>query len=292
MWRPTAEDPKGLGGWLRQALAVPSTSALLACFALAVPLWLFWALPLILPILLLLPFALAFPRLRPRSSRHLSTLPPPSDTYPVQVSVLSRGARMGQDDAIAAFVDGWLHVEGARAAFALRATDGKARLVAGLPALVVDLADGACVRLDLVAGGWTDWHDFRNSAGRWVRAAERPKGSPVLPPCDAQPAVVVHGLLRTALLLGVLLMVGRAFSADPSSGVMLFRVSSYATYGLILLVAPPLAAAAWQAHALREAFLNRPPMLAKAPSVAPRAEDRDARSVLADPPPERGRPVR
>ncbi len=139
----------------------------------------------------------------------LLPLPIPPGTFPVVVTVRYGNSVTGLDEASAAFVDGWLHVEGRRTSFGLRATDGRATFRKGT--LTIALPEFQSVTLDFVADRGLDVHSagFAYAASHWVSARERPEGEPILPPLDTLPLVYrgwsalgIGGFLVAAMVEG------------------------------------------------------------------------------------------
>lgn len=128
----------------------------------------------------------------------LLPLPLPENTHPVQVTVRSRGRLTGLDLGAATFVDGWLHVEGLRTTFAVRASDGEAQWRG--EALRLAFLDGQSVSLSYYGDAspiWTGGAHFSHQAKLWAIDREHPEGTPVRPPVELGPGART---LRTANL--------------------------------------------------------------------------------------------
>ena len=154
-------------------------------------------------------------RARPASAlSRLVPLPLPEGTYPVHVSVRFRGAPTGTDRACAAFVDGWLHVEGpGPASTSAGAMDGVPGGAA--PCGSTSRTEGASLCAG-VADATLGSHDeaFRRAAREWLARAERPEGESLLPPLATRPAV------RTARARSVVLGLLAALGGVVSGGLL------------------------------------------------------------------------
>lgn len=118
----------------------------------------------------------------------LLPLPLPPSTFPVAVTVRYGSSITGLDEASASFVEGWLHVEGKRTSFSLRAVDGRAEIRRGV--FQIALPEFQTITLDLILDRGLDvYSEFRNAASHWISAAERPEGEPILPPLGTLPFV-------------------------------------------------------------------------------------------------------
>ena len=214
VWRRPPDEPQRGLGLVRvvafEALSLPSVNQPLMIVTM-----LFWAFAFfgavfsgaLACVLAVMALMIAFVRSVGRFERRLSQrsrakweglfpAPCPVGTFPVRVVVRYRGALTGLDIAVASFVDGWLHVEGHRMSFAVRAGEGRAEWRGDR--LRIGFLDGQGVSISLA--------DFRDGAGRffphtarlWVADREHPEGDSILPPLGVYPTV------RTALRAGML----------------------------------------------------------------------------------------
>lgn len=142
------------------------------------------------------------------SFERLLPLPLPEGIFPVYVAIHYKRSIAGMDEASAAFVDGWLHVEGARTSFSLRQGDGQSTWDRGV--LRLTLSGEECVSIWPVDDRTLkpDARAFREAAEAWIAQAERPEGEPILPPLGTHPimrkgwsfATAAGGLVMLLLL--------------------------------------------------------------------------------------------
>ena len=154
----------------------------------------------------------------PSPLANLVPLPLPQDTHPVHVAVRYRGALTGSDEAIAAFVGGWLVIDGVRTSFALRAVDGCAEWRNGL--LHLDLSDDQSVTLEatLHPSLGNRPSEFKDAAKMWIADRERPEGDPILPPLGTLPLIRVawRSLANvSAIIVMAYLLYSALHRADP-----------------------------------------------------------------------------
>ena len=211
-WRTVPGEPETVVGWMPSVLL--ETPSLLLLFEGGVALIGVVAhnpsLSACVLLLLLVGFLLPYRSPRPRPE--LPMLPPPADSFLVGVTVRYRGIAIGSDDAIAAFADGWLYVEGRHASFGLRATDARVRQGLSMGALLIDLGRDHTLALDLALYA-SEAHALRRKeqpsfitvAREWIAARQTPPGEPILPPLTVQPAVYARKLVRAVLLMAVCL---------------------------------------------------------------------------------------
>lgn len=159
----------------------------------------------------------------PASLESILPLPLPENTFPVHLAVRYQGVLTGLDLAAASFVDGWLHVEGRRASFALRAGDARAEWRKGTT-LRVAFPDDQSVELWLVDGLKLEPY-FRHAATLWVADRDHPEGESILPPLAVQPSIRA-GRLASALL-GAIVPLG-------IGGFLTLHASRSAVGGIIL----------------------------------------------------------
>ena len=297
-WRRAKEDPKTKLGLVWSAFRGFSHLTLCLCLILAsgAALLTFRATPLVLPIFVLLSLALLYASPPRGRSESVATLPLPDETYLVRVTTLSKGIVMGYDDAVASFVDGWLHVEGVRTSFSLRAADGHSKYATYSPTLRVAFDDGGSVRIERVPPheGTTEARSsaaaFYASSKRWFDTPSPKGGESIFPPLEAQPTVVVRTAVRTALLLGTLFLAEYTLYNDPSSGIMPFRVHPLSSLAYLYLFGPPSAVLYWTVRTFSEILRrNREtPTIAPAPLGRHRTELRPFANKRQEAPPVRG----
>lgn len=141
-----------------------------------------------------------------RSTERLKSLLPhplPEGTFPVEFVVMHGFAPLGLDEGLAAFADGWLHVEGSRTSFSLRIGDGRNAWRRGR--LQVAFLNGRRVLLweANVPGLTTFPSGFEKTARRWMAEGFRPAGESILPPLQALP-VTRKGWMFASLGVGLL----------------------------------------------------------------------------------------
>ena len=175
--------------------------------------------------------------------------PSPGATFAGTVEIWWGDTLLGIDEAVVTFVDGWLHVEGMRTAFALSRADVEPRpepiasLLAGIgegiaqmpglarpvPRLIrstrtnrLHLADGTQLRFDLRPGrgDGSRYVVFAQSLARWLEDAPA-FGESVLPPDRPHPSVPVGAVLDvTVAALGTVLGFGVATFCGFGWGVL------------------------------------------------------------------------
>lgn len=118
----------------------------------------------------------------PDRLRELLPEPPPEDQFRAFVTYRRKGLTTGTDAVALTFVHGWLHAEGVRSGFSLRAED------VGHPPSWSDRA--GCLILpdesDICLNGLD--YDARSALAAWSGAREKVQGSPTLPPATVHPA--------------------------------------------------------------------------------------------------------
>ena len=119
-----------------------------------------------------------------RGIEDLLPLPLPEGTFPVSVSLRRHGVPTGKDEGVAAFVDGWLVVEGRRASFGFRASDARSEnLSSGMRTRFPDGQELVLWPLS-VRGLPPDAGAFYHAVRRWLRENLTPEGEAILPPLD------------------------------------------------------------------------------------------------------------
>ncbi len=107
------------------------------------------------------------------------------------MAIRFRGVVTGFDRAAATFLDGWLHLEGCRTSFTLRASDAKVDWLRN-GTLRVGFADGQSVSIWVFEGA-SDFGarpvSFHHDAKLWRCDREYPEGESVLPPLSAYPTI-------------------------------------------------------------------------------------------------------
>ncbi len=277
-WRPSPHEPRNgparvlrgtwdsltlddLPAWIRVPRDTVFVSALVVLFVLSPVLLVMWAdarfglfvsLPIAAAVIVLVPLRILRACRRSRSGvlDRLLPLPLPEGTFPVDVAVRHRGLRTGTDEAVASFVDGWLHVEGLRTSFSLRPGDGltewrKERLRIAFP-------DGGSVTLGVqgvilwIARGRKpepQGGGFADCAEAWI-GVSRPSGESLVPPKGVHPDVRACWTFATildGLLFGLALRLAArgdevfSFLAAPSFllgiGLLLLLASASQKFG-------------------------------------------------------------
>ncbi len=197
-WRPVPSDPRSRLGWIaretpRWAVLVLK-KALLGVAALAIYAAISGAVPAFL--LAALAFAALIAVVPGPPKGPVVADPAPGALFSGVVEIRREGALLGDDRAAAMFVDGWLHVEGFRVAFALRGDDVAGVIEPGL-ATVVRLVDGTELRFRMAAVLQPDGRNdrrrkvdsfsFHRQLRRW-REGMLADGDSVLPPDQPHPS--------------------------------------------------------------------------------------------------------
>lgn len=209
-WRAIPGDPRSEAGWLlrdgeRWATRFAQRASLgivgLALYAFCLGQWIavgaclaaFWALRRVLS-------------RRPPFPE--TAVPPPGEAFPGRIEIWRQGVFIGEDEAVVTFVEGWLHVEGRRTAFALNNADLKPSLRREPVIARVVLAEGTDLRFDAILR-YRGVESFSRRLTAW-KDGFSPEGSSVLPPLRPHPLArarvvtdLVAAVLCTALWLGV-----------------------------------------------------------------------------------------
>lgn len=164
------------------------------------------------------------PTFRRRAPASLAALAPAwGGGFPVRVRLSARGMRTGFDEAVVAFVDGWLCVEGLRTSFSFRACDHYG--VFSGESYVLYLPNGQQVEFQPYDRGGSRRglvSDFAIAFRRW-RTEDTPDGIPVLPPQTVHPWA--WGKVGSNAAWGGILVI-LALLALPIGGLLAWAVAA------------------------------------------------------------------
>lgn len=234
-WRVRSDDPRSIAGWLWQDIDSPIryvASTLYNVFLIAAVVALFrgqWTMALTLGAVPSLFGLLKRPFWINRRSLNahitpLLTLPAPDTPFPCQVEIYRDGMLLGKDQGVATFVDNWLHYEGFRTSFSLRATD-----VEKEQERMLTLNEGGQLLFHpengMAAAGFREMHlrtRFDANLASWLRS-EAPEGVSVLPPLKIHASGTARAWLNlvSSLLLFAIAAALLGALTTLSTGVLL-----------------------------------------------------------------------
>lgn len=184
-WRPRADDPKSLLGWWWRGIVEEDRFMGLQAFSLVLSMGLLfagvsWALA---PLVVVATFC-AFVRQNKVLDRLKELLPEPApeDQFRATVAYRRKGLTTGTDVIALTFVHGWLHAEGVRSGFSLRARDVRHPPSWSDRAGCLILPDESEIHLNGLD------YDARSALAAWSGAREKVQGEPTMPPATVHRA--------------------------------------------------------------------------------------------------------
>lgn len=184
-WRQRADDPKTPLGWWWRGIVEGDRFMGLQLFSLLLSMglwfmgtpWAFMPMGVVFSLC-----ALARRKKPPARLKELLPEPAPGDQFRAFVAYRRNGQTTGTDFVALTFVGGWLHAEGVRSGFSLRAQDVQRPASGSGRTDCLILPDGGEVQLN----GLDD--AGRSSLILWLGVGERVPGLPTLPPSAVHPA--------------------------------------------------------------------------------------------------------